>query len=166
MPFETDLSCELKDLKKANRARMFVLLKSNWLFILVMLLVVTAAVSGPGLIAGDATEIISVVTFPFVMLLALFIATDVATKMVFNKYKAAGIQNIHYTFYDDEFQMDSSLVKNTVRYDALRGIDENRDYFFLKVSSSKVLVVQKQNCSPELIAFLREKEAGIKRCFS
>lgn len=85
MPFETDLSCELKDLKKANRARMLVLLKSNWLFILVMLLVVTAAVSGPGLIEGDKGEIFSAVTFPFVMLLALFIATDVATKMVFNK---------------------------------------------------------------------------------
>ena len=161
MPFETYLSCELKDLKKVNRARVLVMLKSSWLFILLIVIGSLAIVNGPGIIEGDKGTIFSAVTAPFVIVLAFFIAMEMATRMVFKKNKAAGIQNIHYSFYEDEFQMDSSLVKNTIRFDALRGIDEDRNFFFLKLAPSKVLVVQKQNCSPELISFLKEKAASI-----
>lgn len=161
MPFETDLSCELKDIKKINRARVLVMLKSNWLFILWMLIVILAIVYGPGIIEGDKGTIFTAVTAPFVILVAFFIAIEMSTKMVFNKNKAAGNLHIHYTFYEDEFQMDSALVKNTIRFDALRGIDEDRNYFFLKLAPSKVLVVEKQNCSTELISFLKKKAASI-----
>ena len=81
--------------------------------------------------------------------------------MLFEKNNTKGNLSIHYTFYDDEFQMETPLIKNTVRYDALNSIGEDKDYFFFKLSPSKVLVIQKNNCSPELISFLQGKAVNI-----
>ncbi|WP_026670519.1 YcxB family protein [Butyrivibrio sp. AE3006] len=162
MPLETDLLCSLQDLKKANRARMLALLKSNWLFFLLIFVGIPTIISVQDLMRGDKGAIFTWVASPFLLLLALFIATEMSTKMVFEKNKTQGNIHIHYTFFNDEFQMETALIKNMIRYDALRGITEDRNYFFLKLSSSKILVVQKQNCSPELISFLQEKAAAIK----
>lgn len=162
MPLETDLLCSLQDLKKVNRARMLALLKSNWLFFLLIFVGIPTIISVQDLMRGDKGAIFTLVTSPFLLLLALFIATEMSTKMVFEKNKTQGNMHIHYTFFNDEFQMETALIKNMIRYDALRGITEDRNYFFLKLSSSKILVVQKQNCSPELISFLQEKAAVIK----
>ncbi|WP_026496949.1 YcxB family protein [Butyrivibrio sp. WCD3002] len=162
MPLETDLLCSLQDLKKVNKARMLALLKSNWLFFLLIFVGIPTIISVQDLMRGDKGAIFTWVTSPFLLLLALFIATEMSTKMVFKKNKTQGNMHIHYTFFNEEFQMETALIKNMIRYDALRGITEDRNYFFLKLSSSKILVVQKQNCSPELISFLQEKAAVIK----
>lgn len=161
MPFETVFSCTLKELQKANRARMFVLFKSNWLIFLSVFIGIPAITYGQGIMEGDKATIISGLTVPFVLVLVFYIAIMISTKMVFEKNRTSDKLDIHYRFYDDGFQMESPLIKNSVSYDALNRIYEDKDYFFLKLSSSKILVVQKTNCSPELISFLKEKAALI-----
>lgn len=161
MPFETDFSGSLKDLKKANRARVLVMLKSNWIFFLLIFIGIPAMISGHEIITGDKGAVFTLVTSPILMVIMLFIAVDISTKMLFEKNNTKGNLSIHYTFYDDEFQMETPLIKNTVRYDALNSIGEDKDYFFFKLSPSKVLVIQKNNCSPELISFLQGKAVNI-----
>ena len=162
MSFETDFVCTHKDLKKANRAKLLATIKSNWLISILIFIGIPTITYGPGLIEGDKATIFTWVTAPFLMIFLYFLVIDVVTKMQFNKNKTTGNLNIHFIFHDDEFEMQTSLIKNAIRYDALHSIDENKDFFFIKLSSSKMVVVQKYNCSPELISFLQEKAVAIK----
>ena len=161
MPLETDFICTLKDLKKANRARMLATIKSNWLVALLILIGIPALVNGQYVIAGEKGAIFSWISGQILLFLVLLITLDIVTKMQFDKNKTTGNLNIHFTFYEDEFQMQTPLVKNMISFDALHSIDESKDFFFLKLAPSKMVTVQKQNCSPELISFLQQKAVDI-----
>ena len=161
MQFETDFLCSYKDLRKANWARFIAMLKSNWLISISVLVGIPVIVNGPGIIEGDRASLISGITGPFILVLVYFMVITIITKMQFEKNKTTGNLNIHFTFCEDEFQMETPLVKNAIRYDALHRIDENRDFFFLKLSPTKMIVVQKHNCPSELIAFLQDKAVTV-----
>ena len=85
MPFETDFSGSLKDLKKANRARVLVMLKSNWIFFLLIFIGIPAMISGHEIITGDKGAVFTLVTSPILMVIMLFIAQRCCSKKIIQK---------------------------------------------------------------------------------
>ena len=160
MPFETDFSCTYREFRKTSWARLFVTFKSYWFIFLIAFIGIFFMTLGR-ILEGTSQFIIADLLSPLMILLVFCISMEIGIKMVFEKNKTADRVNTHYVFYNDGFQMSTPSVTNSIRYDALNRIYENKDYFFLKISS-RVLMVQKCNCSPELISFLQEKAANFR----
>ena len=65
-------------------------------------------------------------------------------------------QQFHYRFYTDYLQLQTIYGITTYNYKDLHDIVETDSNFYLQISSLQYIVLVKQNCSPELIDYIRQ----------
>ena len=69
---------------------------------------------------------------------------------------------MHYLFYNEYFERSTSLTLLKVKYEAIYSTIEDDNFILLMPSANQYYVVDKRNCSEELINFLHIKMEEIK----
>lgn len=90
-------------------------------------------------------------------------------KLVFNRDKV-GKDSLHtFVFKEEEFTVSSVgnnlTSENTIKWEALYGVYETKDYFYLYISKRQAFIVEKESMTPEernLLAAHLLKTFGIK----
>lgn len=95
------------------------------------------------------------VAYPF----ALFFARKQAVKKTWQSNQIVQNQQIHNDFYADRVVQTSPMGTAVCPYDKLHNILENDRLICLMIANNQGLVIVKENCSEELIEFLR----GLKK---
>ncbi len=73
----------------------------------------------------------------------------------YKKIEDAGGTQFRVRFYDDHFETQNDTSHGTHEYSKLYKIVEAPDDFYLEIEQGHSVIIQKKNCSDELIAFLR-----------
>ena len=61
-----------------------------------------------------------------------------------------------YSFYPDHVETNNTLGFTTIPYDKLYRVVETPTNFYLLIARNQGMVIVKENCSAELIAFLQK----------
>lgn len=77
------------------------------------------------------------------------------TQRDFDKIMEAGGGNFRVRFYDDRFETQNDTSHGVHEYKKLYNVVESDSAFYLEVEQGRSVIIQKKNCSDELIAFLR-----------
>ena len=77
------------------------------------------------------------------------------TERDFVKIEEAGGNRFRIRFYDDHFETQNETAHGTHEYSKLYDVIETDSSFYLEVEKGHSVIVQKKNCSDELIAFIR-----------
>ena len=67
-----------------------------------------------------------------------------------------------FTFRINSFRQKNNISDRTTKYDELRQIIETNTNFYLMVKSNQGSLVNKKDCSPELINFLQNRAKELK----
>ena len=76
----------------------------------------------------------------------------------FDKLSEAGGTHFHVRFYEDRFEAQNDTSHGVHEYAKLYKVVETDDAFYLEVEMGHSVIIQKKNCSDELIAFLKTLE--------
>lgn len=64
-------------------------------------------------------------------------------------------QKLNYCFYENYFQMQNEYGISTFNYKDLYSIIETETNFYLKISAQQHIIIVKENCSSELLDYIR-----------
>jgi hypothetical protein len=73
----------------------------------------------------------------------------------FEKIKEAGGAHFRVRFYDDHFETQNDTSHGVHEYSKLYKVVETEEDFYMEIERGHSVIIQKKNCSDELIAFLR-----------
>ena len=73
----------------------------------------------------------------------------------YKKIEDAGGTQFSVRFYDDRFETQNETSHGVHEYSKLYKVVEAPDDFYLEIEQGHSVIIQKKNCSDELIAFLR-----------
>lgn len=73
----------------------------------------------------------------------------------FDKIMEAGGGNFRVRFYEDRFETQNDTSHGVHEYSKLYNVIESDSAFYLEIEQGRSVIIQKKNCSDELIAFLR-----------
>ena len=73
----------------------------------------------------------------------------------YKKIEDAGGTQFSVRFYDDRFETQNETSHGVHEYSKLYKVVEAPDDFYLEIEQGHSVIIQKKNCSEELIAFLR-----------
>ena len=73
----------------------------------------------------------------------------------FVKIEEAGGNRFRVRFYEDHFETQNDTAHGTHEYSKLYSVIETDTSFYLEVEKGQCVIIQKKNCSDELIAFIR-----------
>ena len=62
------------------------------------------------------------------------------------------------SFYEDHFETRNLVTHSSYDYSKLRGVTETVTNFYIMIKSNSGVIVQKKNCSGELIDFIKKLE--------
>ena len=91
----------------------------------------------------------------------LFFLRYMQLKTIYKHNTAMRDVNIHYVFTESGFEITTNKVNSKLTYDAMFKGVEGKKYILLQPSSMQFYMIKKENCSEELLAFLRMKMAEI-----
>ena len=77
------------------------------------------------------------------------------TERDFEKIREAGGANFRVRFYEDRFETQNDTSHGVHEYKKILNVIENDTAFYLEVEKGRSVIIQKKNCSEELITFLR-----------
>lgn len=95
-------------------------------------------------------------------LIAMRVRVRSTRKKVWNSAKAMQDIVSYYAFYDDRVTQSNRLGKNEFFYDKLYKIVETPTHFYMMVSENQGMILKKDNCSPELTAFVQALAVKMK----
>ena len=98
------------------------------------------------------------------IILVIFIPINIKSTYRSNKTMMNG-SDVKIDFYNDHFEEASIKGTAKVDYKDLYKIIETKTHFYLMLAKNQGGIIIKQNCTPELIAFLQElkKKVNIKK---
>lgn len=148
---ETDLS--LDEYKKYVRKMQGSQLKNN----------IMAIIACIWLIAAGAYNIYNGKTILGAFMLIVGIGAPILVKVGSNnqterdyaRIKEAGGNRFRVRFYDDRFETQNDTSHGVHEYNKLYDVLETEENFYLEIEQGHSVIIQKKNCSDELIAFLR-----------
>ena len=76
----------------------------------------------------------------------------------FEKLKETGGTQFTVLFFDDHFETQSKNGQGTYAYKDLKSMKETETDFYLEVETGHCVIIQKKNCSAELINFLHNPQ--------
>lgn len=100
--------------------------------------------------------------FSIVMPVILFCALECGIRKAYYSNKALKDITVHFSFYDDHFEVESKRGKSYIEYKDLYKFYEKKDNFYPMTGSNVVFIIQKSKCSDELISFLHNKALAVK----
>ena len=60
-----------------------------------------------------------------------------------------------YTFFDDHFEIKNEKEVYEIQYSEICGVVETQTYFYIKNRKYRPFIIKKENCSEELIGYIR-----------
>ena len=157
MPYITEVYCSFNTYKSADRT--YLKSKRKWqifIYILLAILMVECLVLLFVFNKRDAVVLsmtgICVVYLPLINLIRL-----AQIKKSYNTNRALHNSTIRYAFYENDFEQSTAVTSSRVRYEALYSAIEDDVNILLFMSSRQYLIIQKKNCSEELLSFLHMK---------
>ena len=161
MPYEADFFCDYKGLKKATRARLIIMLKEYWWLFLLIYIAMPGKLIIFGIMKNNASDIFAGASASIFLIVVYAFVIDFSVRRQVKTNKALGNLNVHYTFNEEDFEWTSPKVSARSNYSAIYRIVEDKNFFFLKPSARQMMIVPKENCSSELIAFLENQKTEI-----
>ncbi len=61
-----------------------------------------------------------------------------------------------YTFFDDYFEMKNENAEYKIPYSEINGLVETKTHFYIKNKKHNPFIIKKENCSDELIQYIRK----------
>ena len=109
-----------------------------------------------------AKDIISnLILFVFIAAIIPIIA-EIKLRINFKTNKLIQNTIINFTFHEDCVEIEDKQGKSCLAYTKILKIHESKNNFYLLVSPGNYYIVDKRNCSDELIAFIRNTASAIK----
>jgi hypothetical protein len=84
--------------------------------------------------------------------------TEGAAKAHFSWHFQAGGNAFEVNFYEDRFETRNSTSHGVHEYSKLFNVVESDSGIYLEIEQGHSVIIEKKNCSEELIAFLRKLE--------
>ena len=78
------------------------------------------------------------------------------SKKYFKSNKAAQYSILNYTFEEDKIVIETERGSSFIKYDEVYKIYETKTNFYLFISNKQAYVIVKENCSDELIQFIKD----------
>ena len=161
MPLETEIKCSYELYKAAantflknNNKRMMTIYIIDALLIILSLLL---------LVMGDYSAIpIVCLIVGIIYIPCFFILRSIQMKKTFKTNIALHDATVHYSFYEDAIEMTSPVTTSRIKYDAIYTTMEDDRCILLLPSAKQYFIIDKKNCSEELISFLHVKMDEIK----
>lgn len=97
-----------------------------------------------------------------IMLVSSRLFLNFGLKRIWKSNKDADGLETTFTFNASNFRQKNKLNDVTTSYDKLTQIAETETNFYLMVDENRGSLINKKDCSPELIDFLRQRAAKIK----
>ena len=88
---------------------------------------------------------------------AIFFVSQRRIKKAYYSNKMLKDLAVHFTFYDDYFEVESKTGKSHIEYKNLYKLYEAKDNFYPMTGSNTIYIIEKSKCSKDLILFLRNK---------
>lgn len=161
MPLETDVECTYETIKevsrthlKSDKKRMMQLYRLDALIIFLSLLLL--------MIGGDKKFAITFLIIGVIWLPIFFLIRSSLIKKAYKTNIALQDATIHYTFYDENFEISTPSTLSKMNYEAIYSTIEDDKYILLLPSSKQYFAIDKRKCSEELINFLHQKMEEIK----
>lgn len=158
MLFETESIYTYDEYKKSCYG-MWVESKKHIVLILLSIFLIFAGIVNilSGSIFFGLYVIIITLLLPFMTLYV----TDRRIKKAYYSNKMLKDLAVHFTFYDDYFEVESKTGKSHIEYENLYKLYEKEDNFYPMTGSNTVYIIEKSKCSKELILFLRNKALAV-----
>lgn len=151
--YTTQFAHTLEEYIKFNKSAIFTKKK----LIFTMILCAFASIIASYMITKNIllSVIISLIATGFTILIVI---VDIKKEIKKAYYSNKTIDNeiSDYKFYETEFTETDSHGSTTFPYTDLTRIIETKTNFYLMISNQQGYLIKKDNCSPELIAFLSE----------
>ena len=151
--YTTETTLGLDEYKKYVRTMQGSQLKNN----------IIAAVACIWLIAAGAFNIYNAKTVLGVFMIVVGVGAPILVRVGannqserdFEKIREAGGAYFRVRFYDDHFETQNDTSHGVHEYSKLYAVVETEEDFYLEIERGHSVIIQKKNCSDELIAFLR-----------
>lgn len=159
--YKTQTELTVDEMIKLNRAYFFKMQRFRLiLMVLYELLLLWICLS-----AFDLHWILIGVIFLFLVIFVpvfwyLMFVTN--SKKYFKSNKAAQYSILNYTFEEDKIVIETERGSSFIKYDEVYKIYETKTNFYLFISNKQACVIVKENCSDELIQFIKDMFGKVK----
>ncbi len=156
IPLETYVNSTYKTFKEAERTYYK---SKNKLMVVIYILVTFMIICSLLLLmlGSDVTTSITFLVISVLYLPGIYLIRLLLIKKMYKTNVALHDSTIHYIFYDEYFELSTPLTQSKVKYEAIYSTIEGDNYILLLPSAKKFFIVDKRNCSEELINFLHIK---------
>lgn len=153
--YTTQFTYTLDEYKKFSNAVNFS--KKNKIILSVFFIILSACF---GVFIYYFTDDIAYSVFGAVLFLVCFFITiprifNKASKKIYESSKLINNEINYYEFFEAEMKITDSRSISTISYTDLTKIIENETNFYLMIADNQGFIILKDNCSSELISFLR-----------
>lgn len=112
---------------------------------------------------GFKTVYFGIFVFFIVYLCLIYIATPVKRKKLFKQIEERRENEVTYSFFDEEMKYKSPSAELTLQYEDAEYYAENDEFLIVAFKLKRNLAVEKSQCSPELLDFIRNMVSAEKQ---
>ena len=149
--YTTDTSLELEDFRRYAKT-MGSQPRGLLIALLVLMMLLYYGISN--MRSGNTVMGLSMIGVVVLCPLVYMGTSRLQSKKFFERLKASGGNAYTVLFFDDHFETRSKNGQVVYAYQDLKGITSTRTDFYLEVGNGHSVIVQKKNCSEELLTFL------------
>ena len=152
--FETSTQCTYEEYKKFSRV---ISLKEHKFAITFFITEVVMFCCGLLSISLHLNDFV-LFCFCFVIIypVLLLCRTNASIKKTWNSNQLYQNSVSYYYFYGDHMEQKNELGTSQIPYDKLYRILETKTNFYLLIAKNQGVIIKKENCSEELIDFLKK----------
>ena len=133
-----------------------VMKKSKLVVILIIYEVVMVALAIAAVVLKKYSFLIEAIILFIIVPLLTYLVRVRAIKRLYNSCKTTINQEYVIRFYPDCLIKTSENSSATIKYNQIYKIIETKENFYIMISTNQGMPVVKNNCSPELIEFIRK----------
>ena len=104
---------------------------------------------------GSTVEAIAGIIVAVLIPVIFYLVNSWVIKRLYQSNHALQGQVSTFRFYRDHFEQDNALGHTSIPYDELTEIVETKTNFYLMVDKNQGMILIKENCTPELTAFVQ-----------
>lgn len=154
--FTTETNLDLSDYRKYVRTMQGSQTKNNIASIAVCVFLVIAGIYN----VSSAKTMLGIFMIVVAVAAPILVRVGAGNQIQrdFDKLSEAGGTHFHVRFYEDRFETQNDTSHGVHEYQKLYKVVETDDAFYMEIEKGHSVIIQKKNCSDELIAFLKTLE--------